>query len=297
MQTETAVSFFCQQKRLIGILHQPSVAGSRGMLIIVGGPQYRVGSHRQFLLLARFLADRGVPVFRFDHRGMGDSEGNIRSFESLEDDIRSAIDCFQRMQPSLKRIALWGLCDAASAASFYAPTDPRIKGLVLLNPWVKSETGEAKTYLKHYYRRKLFDKETWRRVVRGDISFSESIKSLFLLVAKTAYSRLPNQRRPKSPSAHDNASCIEENASLADRMFDGLVHFDGKVLLILSGVDLTADEFRDAVNRSKKWMHLFSNTRFHRHTVSDADHTFSRAAWRKQVEYLTLDWIERHLPR
>jgi len=52
-----------------------------GVLIVVGGPQYRVGSHRQFLLLSRRLAAEGHPVMRFDYRGMGDASGAMRGFE------------------------------------------------------------------------------------------------------------------------------------------------------------------------------------------------------------------------
>ena len=55
-------------------------AGPRGVLIVTGGPQYRAGSHRQFVLLARFLAARGMAVLRFDYRGMGDSEGAPRDY-------------------------------------------------------------------------------------------------------------------------------------------------------------------------------------------------------------------------
>jgi len=64
------------------------------VLIIVGGPQYRVGSHRQFVLLARHLAAQGIPVMRFDVRGMGDSKGKPRNFGQLDDDLRAATDCF-----------------------------------------------------------------------------------------------------------------------------------------------------------------------------------------------------------
>lgn len=90
-----------------------------GVLIIVGGPQYRVGSHRQFVLLSRRLAGEGYPAMRFDYRGMGDAGGAMRSFEDVRADIGAAIEAFQRAVPSLRRIVLWGLCDAASAALLY----------------------------------------------------------------------------------------------------------------------------------------------------------------------------------
>ena len=78
---------------------------------MVGGPQYRVGSHRQFVLLARDLAADGFPVFRFDYRGMGDSEGEFRGFEHVEDDIAAAVEAFRSASPGLREIVLWGLCD------------------------------------------------------------------------------------------------------------------------------------------------------------------------------------------
>jgi alpha/beta superfamily hydrolase len=52
------------------------------VLVIVGGPQYRAGSHRQFTLLARSLAEQGFAVLRFDYRGMGDSTGAMRDQQS-----------------------------------------------------------------------------------------------------------------------------------------------------------------------------------------------------------------------
>jgi len=90
---EQALVFDCQGEQLIGIIHQGESEIRIGVLIVVGGPQYRVGSHRQFLLLARALALHGTPVMRFDVRGMGDSGGEQRFFDQLDDDIRAAVDC------------------------------------------------------------------------------------------------------------------------------------------------------------------------------------------------------------
>ena len=65
--------------------NQPSATqatASVGVVIVVGGAQYRVGSHRQFVGLARHLAAHGHPVLRFDFPGMGDSPGDWVGFES-----------------------------------------------------------------------------------------------------------------------------------------------------------------------------------------------------------------------
>ena len=70
---ERPLHFKCQDTSLIGILSMPEDSGKRGILIVVGGPQYRTGSHRQFTLLARQFASDGIPTMRFDYRGMGES--------------------------------------------------------------------------------------------------------------------------------------------------------------------------------------------------------------------------------
>ncbi|QNA89070.1 hypothetical protein G4G28_12360 [Massilia sp. Dwa41.01b] len=48
---------------------------ARGMLLLHDSLQYRAGSHRQFTLLSRLLAARGVAVMRFDRGASGDSAG------------------------------------------------------------------------------------------------------------------------------------------------------------------------------------------------------------------------------
>ena len=113
--TEQAIIFPCAVENLLGIVAVPEQSKSTGVLIIVGGPQVRVGSHRQFLLLSRSLAEAGYPVMRFDTRGMGDSTGELHDFEAINKDIAAAIDAFQTNHPSVERIVLWGLCDAVSA--------------------------------------------------------------------------------------------------------------------------------------------------------------------------------------
>ena len=142
--TEEALRFTCLGDALLGIMTRPDVPATSGFIVVVGGPQYRVGSHRQFVLLSRRLAAAGYAVLRFDYRGMGDSSGQRRPFDSVSDDIAAAINALQTQQPSVHHITLWGLCDGASAALLYCQqtADPRVHSLCLLNPWVRSEAGK-----------------------------------------------------------------------------------------------------------------------------------------------------------
>lgn len=292
MSTETPISFHCGDADLVGMVHQPDEtahgAPRRGVVIIVGGPQYRIGSHRQFLLLARALAENGVAAMRFDYRGLGDSGGDFTGFENIDDDIRAAVDAFQEAVPGLDEIVLWGLCDAASAILFYASGDSRIAASVLLNPWVRSETGYAKTQLKHYYLKRLTSREMWSKILRGRFHLGESLGSFFGTVrTATADGKKGDQENTVSGGPSGNP--------LADRMADGLTRYDRPVLLIMSGNDLTAREFDDAVKVSGPWQKMITAGRMTRRDLPAADHTFSRRAWRDEVADITIDWI-RALP-
>ena len=264
--TEKAFTFQCAGDALTGIVSSPDKPASRGVLIIVGGPQYRAGSHRQFVLLARDLASHGIPCMRFDCRGMGDSEGEMRNFEDIDEDIQSAVEAFFRQCPGMNEIVLWGLCDAATAAIFHAHKDSRVKGLVLLNPWARTAEGQAKTMVKHYYFSRLTDKAFWKKLFSGKLDFRRSMKDL-----SGSISDMKGQRT---------------EASLPERMRAELEKYEGRILLVMSGRDLTAREFDDV---AKSWKNL--HERFERRDLHDADHTFSRRAWRNQVSRWTEEWV------
>jgi alpha/beta superfamily hydrolase len=110
--------FECERDRLPGIAAFPDAPADIGVLIIVGGPQYRVGSHRQFVLLARAIATAGIPSMRFDFRGSGDATGEQHSYEDIGPDIGAAVAALFARMPQVKRVVLWGLCGAATAALF-----------------------------------------------------------------------------------------------------------------------------------------------------------------------------------
>lgn len=287
---EEALLFPCAGELLPAIIAWPQAlpaaqraaddqGGRCGVLIVVGGPQYRVGSHRQFLLLARRLASKAYPVLRFDHRGMGDASGEMRSFEAISTDIGAAIDAFQRACPTLQRIVIWGLCDAASAALLYVHgrDDPRIVGLVLLNPWVRSPASLAQTHIKHYYGQRLLQGEFWRKLLSGRMHVLQSIAGLLssALAARRASAGAANGR----------------SLGFQDRMAEGWRHFPGKLLLILSGQDYTAKEFLEFSASNADWSGLAEAAKVHRIDLADADHTFSSAALRAQVEDATLAWL------
>lgn len=282
---DRAFQFSCRDARLYGVASVPQLPTARGVLIVVGGPQYRAGSHRQFTLLARSLAEQGIAAMRFDYRGMGDSEGAARTFEAVEEDLRAAIDHFMETVPGLADVVVWGLCDAASAALFYAVTDARVSGLVLLNPWARTNEGLAKTTLKHYYRSRLRDAGLWKKILSGRFDYAAAGGSFMRLVRAA----IGGTRQDAASGGPGTQTCT---AALPERMLAGLAGFKGKVLLIISPGDLTAQEFLEMTKASAQWQRLLADPRVQRETLADADHTFSRRVWRDQVSSWTGNWVK-----
>ncbi len=276
MSAERALTFGCQGDELFGVLSQPASPRGTGVVVVVGGPQYRAGSHRQFVLLARALARQGFAVLRFDVRGMGDSAGSPRGFENIGLDISAAIDALVREVPAVRQVALWGLCDGASAALLHvdAQRDPRVRGLVLLNPWVRSAESLARVQLKHYYWQRLGQREFWAKLLSGG-------------VGQAAWRDLLANLRARRASAPRTVQL-----SYQQRMARAWAAFDGDILLVLSGNDYTAKEFIDTTRGDPAWAGALRHPRLQRQDVPEADHTFTSRAWQARVDELTIAWLQ-----
>lgn len=281
MPLEEVLSFRCEGDLLWGILTRPPAGTPQATFVVViavGGPQYRAGSHRQFVHLARSLAQRGVPSLRFDYRGMGDSEGETRTFETVGADLQAAVDAACRANAAAARVVVWGLCDAASAAMMFTTGDPRVTGLVVANPWVRSEATLAATHVKYYYTARIVQREFWSKLFRGGIDWRQSLHS-FVLALRRA-------RRSGATATKDAGS-----PSFQTEMARGLDRFRGRVLLILSGNDLTAKEFLQYTDSNTAWKNLLADPKVRRVDLPEADHTFSSRAWMHAVERETGEWI------
>jgi exosortase A-associated hydrolase 1 len=264
---ETVLNFQCKGENLLGIVSAPAAelgVNQTGVIIVVGGPQYRVGSHRQFVLLARALASAGCTSMRFDYRGMGDSSGTAHDFLQITPDIQAAIDALLLERPELKQIVLWGLCDGASAALLYVHARPenKIAGLCLLNPWVRSEASLARTQVKHYYGQRLKQKEFWLKLLSGK-------------VAAGALGGLLRSARAALAGAGPLAATSTAAQPYQTRMAQAWLTFKGPILLILSGNDYIAKEFLEYSGADAAWKHMLDKHELIRVSAPDADHTFS----------------------
>ncbi len=95
---------------------------------------------------------------------------------------------------------------------------------MLLNPWVKTAQGEASTYLRHYYLKRLFDPSFWKKLIsrRG---FGSTFSGEFGTARTVVGASTPNSQ------------------ALPDRMAAALCRAGKPVRVILSGRDYVAREF------------------------------------------------------
>ena len=296
---EQALVFECEGEHLLAVLTRGVPAASAaladvGVVIIVGGPQYRAGSHRQYVQLARSLAGGGVTTLRFDTRGMGDSSGAQRTLEAIEADVGAAVDALQAASPEVRRVVLWGLCGGASAALLYwrMTQDARIRGMVLVNPWVRSEETLARTHLKHYYLKRLAQREFWAKLFSGRVT-GKAVGDLMHNVRLARRSGAGLGSSPGEGAARQAHS--DTGQPLQARMAQAWKLHPGPKLVVLSGNDYTAKEFLETVESDGLWKANLAQVNVTRFDVEGADHTFSDPLAQRAVEARTLAWLQQSL--
>jgi exosortase A-associated hydrolase 1 len=276
----------CADVGQIGILHKPAQAKKTGIVVVVaGGPQYRVGCARQIILWSRRLASEGYPVLRFDYRGFGDSAGEFLGFENVNADIETAIDQLILLMPELQQIVLWAECNAASAAMMYAWRDRRVSALIMQNPWVRDEVTEARTYIKHYYLMRFMQKSFWLKLLKLQINPVHSILSLL------GFWRTSRQITPfNKPSA---LAEFDSLPTYQDKMREGLNRFTGDILLFMSGYSFIGKEFDGLVEISTAWQQILADKALTRIDAPAADHTFSRSQDREALINQAVQWLNQ----
>jgi exosortase A-associated hydrolase 1 len=176
------LSFGCEGWALGASLD--SADGETGLLLVTGGTQTRIGSHRMYERLAAALAAAGWSCFRFDRRGVGDSEGEDPDFRDSGADLVAAAAAFRREQPQLRRLLGFGLCDGASTLALHGRA-AGLDGYILVNPWfVEAEAGAPPVAaIKSRYKDQLLSLEGWKRLLSGSISYRKVLKGIGRIVA------------------------------------------------------------------------------------------------------------------
>jgi len=241
------VSFACTGAELAGSLD--AAEGEIGLLLVTGGSQTRVGSHRMYEGLAKLLAQQGYPCFRYDRRGVGDSGGEDPGFQSSAPDLAAAATAFRREHPALKRLFGFGLCDGATALALFGKA-AGLDGLILVNPWLVEAHADAPppAAIRAHYRRRLLSREGWKKMLSGAVDWRKLLKGIRSISAR------------------------EEGSPLARQTADALRAGGLRAWLILAEADATAIAAEQELRAA-----AFNGLIEGREVIKSDSHTFARA--------------------
>ena len=251
------IAFPCAGETLVGTLDEGD--GTTGLLIVSGGNEIRVGAHRGMALLAARLAAAGIPVFRYDRRGIGDSTGGNLGFEHSADDMAVAVAAFRSESPHVTRIVGFGNCDAATALALFH-RQAGIEAMVLANPWTVDQADDLPptAAIHARYLERLKNPDTYLRLLSGKVDFRKLLKGLLKLSAKQS----------------------QDDASLAVRLRAALEAADKPIRIILAKGDATAIAFA----ASSAGANLTTQT----DTLDSASHSFASATDKTALEAILL---------
>lgn len=212
------LAFACEGNTLVGTLDD--APGTTGLLLVTGGNETRAGAFAGQAQIAAQVATAGHPVFRFDRRGVGDSDGTNYGFRASGPDIAAALLAFYAARPDLARVVGFGNCDAASALMLAAGAG--CDALVLANPWtIEHDDGAAPAAaIRARYAAKLRNPRELIRLATGKVSL------------RGLADGLARALRPAPPAT-----------PLAQAMRTGLAAFDGPARFLLADRDRTAQAF------------------------------------------------------
>jgi exosortase A-associated hydrolase 1 len=206
--------FDCDGAQLVGTLDR--AAGKTGLMIVSGGNELRSGAWAGQAQLAARVAAAGHPVFRFDRRGIGDSEGTNAGFRGSLPDIKAAIAAFLQAAPQLTRIIAFGNCDAATALLLGA-SELAVDGFVLANPWTidgdeAPEAMPAAVVRSRYLAKLANPREVWR-LLSGGVDLRKLAKGL----RSAATVATPASPLVETMRARCNAAAVPVQILLASR--------------------------------------------------------------------------------
>jgi pimeloyl-ACP methyl ester carboxylesterase len=265
------------RKALVGIIARPSSPPSNdipAVVILNTGIVHRVGHHRMYVSLSRMLARAGHLVLRFDLSGIGDSEqrnDKLSTIDSSLADIKEALDFLAATQQA-SRFVLIGLCSGADHAVLYGPTDPRVVGLVLMDPSIPPTTR----YYVHYILQRLTSLRNWGSVAAGRSGL------LRMLASQLAY-----RLRPCRPTSGLTLETLKFSPHL-EQCYENSVANGIRILAAFTSISprqtyrsQILDAFPKAAFKDRLRLEYFIHS----------DHLFSDQNDRSRLDQLVLDWI------
>ena len=261
-----------EQGRGMAIATLPeSLTGAPVVMIFNAGLLHRAEPHRINVLVARELAKIGCIVIRADWSGLGDTPARqgVTSRDSVEKDWQflkqAAVERF-----GVRPLLLMGLCSGSDDAVILASQEDNVKGLILLDPVVKKDSG----FMARAFFQLFFNLQRWKNIP-GKIT--TSIAQLFASSNQVNDVNMDELRDLPT----------DENIKLA---FDKLINNDGRVLAFFTNYALRY------YNKQGQWSRVVSYENFSEICDENfwpyVDHLYTVSDHREMLIKAIADWVK-----
>lgn len=264
-----------RQRSIVAVVARPRASARSqepAVVILNTGIVHRVGHHRMYVTLSRLLASRGRMAVRFDLSGIGDSTPRNDGLSPLPAslaDIREVLDSIAELHQS-SRFILVGLCSGADQAVLYARTDPRIVGLVLMDPTLPPTAR----YYFHYVAQRLVHLRNWISVARGRSGLLRLLRA-----------HLQNRLKPRDDLRSLSLQDLQFSPVLA-KSYRAIAGRGGRILAVFTSFSARhtyESQLIDAFPETSSAVRL--------ELLPDSDHLFSSEVQRARLFKMTLDWL------
>jgi alpha-beta hydrolase superfamily lysophospholipase len=268
---------------LFGVVTEPpaGMTPSTSIFLLTIGANPHYGVNRMYVEMARAWAKEGFRVVRLDVAGIGDTPAapgdreNVVYAPSVVRDVRNAMDADAKASGTMHFI-LVGLCSGAYTAFYAAAADPRVTGLVLINPltfhWREGDSLEVRVRQSvkstRFYARSALEWSHWPRLLRGEVHV-RALATQFALRAM-------------------HASVHAIRVGDVERSFRALDSRGTSVLLVFGiedgGIDVIEAHLGGDARRMRHAKH------FSMVVLDGPDHTFTSPHWQRHLSGL----LSRH---
>ena len=264
------------RQSLGGIVTRPSTpapTAKPAIVILNTGVVHRVGHHRMYVTMARAFAGAGHTVLRFDFSGIGDSDrrtDRLSPVNACLADIKEALDSLEKSH-RISQFVLVGLCSGADYAVLYGHTDPRVVGLVLMDPSIPPTAR----YYFHYVAQRLSRLRNWISVVTGRSGLIRLLLTQFFYGARA--SRTGGLTLESLQFDPYLAQCYRDSVSRGIRMLAAFTSISPRQTYRQQMLDAFPDvHFNDQLK-----LEFFP----------ESDHLFSAQKDRSKLSRAIMDWV------
>jgi len=272
--------WFGATKSLSGILTEPErpQTDRPAVLLLNAGLLHRVGPNRLHVVLARRLAEAGLPVLRFDYSGLGESEARRDEVPLEQSALAEGLEAMEFLETSgvARRFVPMGICAGAENAQRLAREDERVVGAVLIDGYAYRTRG----YHLREAARHLVSPRSWRRLVASPLALRRLLGHGRVAPAD------PGERNPGGLDYErefpPRDACLEEMTRILARNVELFVIFTGGGM---------AEYYNHPRQFAETFPSLAGHPRLRLEFMKRADHTFTLRSHQEAVMASIGAWV------